>query len=261
MDEVDGRRSPLRRRRGPLRRRAPSDPYAGLPVAADASPLLPRWFVLLLLAAVPVAVVLFVLAFFGLAAGGGDDVAGRRPPPDARATAAVGEVTVGPRAAAPGPAACPEAGSLWPAGVPADRRALARTINALCALPDAAAALADLAADGPVTVRFAGFADNRVDVTGIAPGGAGPATVWLNARLSGSEPVRLAPLLAYQARLATAARVDAGAVLDARALERAVCDALLDEPTPSCRDAADLLALDDPVAALEAAGFDGAAAR
>ncbi|MFO8075364.1 MAG: hypothetical protein R6T85_04520 [Egibacteraceae bacterium] len=242
-----GARGPRLRR--PRREAGPRDPYEGLPVDELDEPLLPRWFVLTLLVSVPVALVLFVVAFFGL--GRGETTAPeRRPPPTEATSADVGEVTAAQREPVGHDGACPQASRFNLVGAEADRARLAEALDALCELDVATAALAELAEAGRTTVRFAGFEAAGVEVA------SDDAVVMLNARLAGRPAAELAPLLAYEARLVTADRLDARAVVDARALEAAVCDELLAEPTRGCEDARAILALDDPIATLREAGFD-----
>ncbi len=238
-----------RRLRRSRREAGPRDPYEGLPVDELDEPLLPRWFVLTLLVSVPVALVLFVVAFFGLGRG---EVAPpeRRPPPAGTLSADVGEVTAGEREPVAHDGACPEASRFALAGAEADRATLADALDALCPLEVATPALDDLAGSGRTTVRFAGFEAAGVEVA------SDDAVVMLNARLAERPAAELAPLLAYEARLVTADRLDARAVVDARSLEAAVCDELLAEPTRGCEDARAILGLDDPITTLREVGFD-----
>lgn len=244
MAALRGRRPRRSRRDG-----GPRDPYEGLPVDELDDPLLPRWFVLTLLASVPVALVLFVVAFFGLGRG---EVAPaeRRPPPTGTVSADVGEITAGEREPVAHDGACPQASRFALAGAEADRARLARALDALCDLEVATDALDDLAGTGRATLRFAALEAAGVEVA------SDDDVVMLNARLAERPAAELAPLLAYEARLVTADRLDARAVVDARSLEAAVCDELLAEPTRGCEDARAILALEDPIAELRAAGFD-----
>lgn len=244
------KRPQLRRR--PSRRLgardAPYDPYASMPVDELDEPILPRWFVLTLLASIPAAIVVFGLAFFGFGRTEAP-VTERRPPPADGLSADVGTVVTGEGEPVAHDPACPAVEGFAVAGATADRDALAASIDALCEVPEAADEVAALAAE-EVAVRYASFEVAGVDVASDA------STVYLDARHAGVDPVLAAPLLAYEAALRAAPAIDAETVAAARATELTACERLLAEPTRPCADAAALLELDDPVAALREAGFD-----
>ena len=219
-----------------------------MPVDELDEPILPRWFVLTVLASIPVALVVFALAFFGF---GRTEVpvAERRPPPANDLSADVGTLAAGERDPVSHEPACPAVDGFGVAGAGDDRRSLAATLDALCDVPEVADDVAALA-DREVTLRYAAFQRAGVDVASDA------STVYLDARHADVEPALAAPLIAYESALRTAATIDAEAVVAARAAELAACDRLLAEPTRPCEDAAALVDLADPVAALRDAGFD-----
>lgn len=238
--------------------RPPRDPYADAPVGELSDPLLPRWFVLLAVLAVPAAIAVAVWAFVAF---GTDEVpvAERRPPPEGALTTAVGELVVGDRPAEPVPDLCPLLDGVRAGGTAADRAVIAEGLAALCDvdLPLEPAQRLQAFAQAGGVVRFAQFQATAVDST--LDTAADPPVVLLNARLArGVDPAWVAPLVVHDT---TYLRLDAGsaaAALAARQVEAAVCDQLFadegDQP-PGCRDAAALLGLDDPEAALREAGF------
>lgn len=233
---------------GRAARRSRKDPYEGLPVDELDEPILPRWFVMTLLVSIPVAVVVFVVAFF-FAAGGDTPLAERRPPPDGGLTSAVGAMETGDREPVAHDPACPAVDGFWVAGTELDRATLAQGLDLLCDAPaDVRARVAEFAATGPV-MRFAAFEKTGVDVTGDDD------TVFVNARFSRTPPSVIGPLVAYQAVVTAGDASEAATILGARRIEFEACDALVDERSRPCDDAADLLALQDPLAALEDAGF------
>ena len=235
----------------------PADPYAGAPVDELAAPLLPRWFVLLVLLLIPVAVVLFLLAF----PWGEEDavpVAERRPPPAEGLTTDVGDWEIGEATPQPLEADCAGVEGLQTAGTVEDRRRLGEALNSLCGvvLPeDAGAALAALA-DAEAVVRFGAFERSGVDVTAVPD--ADPPLVLPNGRFAqAAEPRWVAPLIVYEAVRLAGDPATARTTLAAREAERVACDAVLDEDrNVGCEDAVELLALDDPLARLRAAGFE-----
>ena len=219
-----------------------------MPVDELDEPILPRWFVLTMLASIPLALVVFVLAFFGF---GRTEVpvAERRPPPANDLSADVGVLAAGERDPVPHEPECPAVDGLGVAGASDDRGLLAATLDVLCAVPEVTDDVAALA-DQEVAVRYASFQRAGVDVASDA------STVYLDARHVDVEPALAAPLIAYESALRMAPSIDAEAVVSARAAELAACDRLLAERTRPCEDAAALLDLVDPVAALRDAGFD-----
>jgi hypothetical protein len=219
-------------------------------------PLLPRWFVLVAVVSVPVAAVVIVTAL--LLGGRGElPLAERRPPPAGTLTSDVGELIVGDAEPVAYERGCPETRGVRIAGTDADLAVLRRGLAALCnarPAPDAAASLVRFAESGGV-VRFALFERTGVDATAD---GAGPAPrILLNAKFTQTDPLYLAPLIGAQAVLLDADPATAEAALAARRVEDELCRAMLGgrQPSRACADAAELLALDDPLAALRGAGY------
>ena len=235
-------------------REHPRDPWRRTRVGEQGDPLLPRWFVILAVVAVPLGLAVSVVAFFGF--GRGDvAVAERRPAGSGEMTTAVGRIVAGDAAPVPFAAPCPVVDGIQIAGEQGDLRVLREGLAALCrrALPaEVVRPLRALAHSGGV-VRFAVFARTAVDAT--ARRGAAPV-VYLDAKYSRTEPEWLAPLVVYEAVMLGGETASVDAVLRARRAERTVCRTLgLEMRTPGCRDAAALLALPDPAAALGAAGY------
>lgn len=236
-------------------REHPRDPWRRTRVGEQGDPLLPRWFAILAVVVVPLGLAVAVVAFFGF--GRGEvPVAERRPAGNGELTTAVGRLQAGEADAIPLEAACPVVDGIRIAGEVGDLRVLREGMAGLCRRALAAEVVAPLRALGErgAVVRFAVFERTAVDATSRA--GATP-TIYLNAKYSRTEPEWLVPLVTYEAVLLGGP--DAGTVdtvLRARRAERTVCRTLgLETRTPGCRDAAALLALPDPAAALKAAGY------
>lgn len=239
------------------RERDVGDPWARTPSGELADPLLPRWFVVTALATIPVAIGAVIAAFvvFSQAEVG---VAERRPPPsEAGLTAGAGEVATGDAEPEELVADCPLVAGLRIAGGDADRDTLTEGLNALCDA-DLDAGTADRVsrlADAGAVVRFAVF--ERTGVDSAADLDAEPKRVLLNARFAQTEPRWVAPLVALEATFLDADPETAEGVLSARRAELRVCRSLFDDARPSraCEDAEALLSMEDPQAALRAAGY------
>lgn len=244
----------------PGSRGASRDPYATAPVGELSEPLLPRWFVLLAVVAVPVALAVFLVAFPFL---GSDElpVTDVRPPPPAGGAFShdVGEVTVGSAEPQPADAECPAVSGFAVAGAESDRQRLDTGLNALCdtgVSADASPALAALRDAGAV-VRFAVF--ERTEVNSVVEVGADPPRVLINARFAGvPQPRWVTPLIVHEAVMFDGDPATAATAVAARRAELAVCEALFDPDdfSSGCETAAELLALDDPAAALRDAGYE-----
>jgi hypothetical protein len=231
-------------------RGAPRDPWRDAPTSELQDQVLPRWFVLTGLVMVPVAIAALVAAFV---LGGPDEVpvAARRPPPGGGYTNAVGDLRTGGSEPAPlDEVPCPPLEGIRVAGTQVDRAALAEGLGVLC--EDPPPGLGEFAAGGGV-VRFAQFERTGVDSTAALDG----SLILLNNRFSVTEPTWIAPLVVHDLAVLAGDPAAAETALAARQAEARACDALLDEPARSraCADAAALLALDDPLAALRAAGY------
>jgi hypothetical protein len=234
----------------------PRDPWRRAPVGELQEQLLPRWFVLTALISIPLAVAAVVGAFVVF---GPDEVpvAARRPPPADGLTNAVGAFEVGDAEPASFDAPCPLVEDLRVAGTARDRAVLAEGLGALCDadVPAEAAEAVRAFAEADGVVRFAAFEATGVDSTTDA--GADPPRILVNAKFTATTPAWIAPLLVHDAVALAGDPADADTALAARRAEARVCEHLFAETRPSrgCDDAAALLALDDPLAALRAAGY------
>jgi hypothetical protein len=232
------------------------DPWERAPTGELGDPLLPRWFVLLVLGLIPVAVAVLVVALLG---GRPEEVpaAARRPPPAPPLTSEVGAIAVGETPAAAYEQACPLLRGVQIAGGPADVASLEAAVDALCRadLPvDVRERLERFASAGGV-VRFAVFERSGVDVASDMT--AAPPTVYLNARFTQTDPRWIGPLIVHETVVLEGDPDTAATALRARRAEQVACQRLLrDDPEPQgCRDAAALLDLPDPIAALEDVGY------
>lgn len=234
-----------------------TDPWAKAPVGELSEQLLPRWFVVLGLALVPVAIIVAAVAFLSLSP---DEIplAERRPPPADDLTHDVGQYRLGEAGPVAYDATCSELDGVRVAGTELDQARLRQGLAAICVAarpPEASAALAAFtAADG--VVRFAVFEATGVDAAVLDAGG--PPQLLLNARFLQVElPRVIAPLIVAQAVTWAGDPAEAETALAARAAELATCQAVLtpDERTRACDDAEELVNLDDPLAALRAAGY------
>lgn len=237
-----------------VREAPPRDPWQDAPVGELGDQLLPRWFVILAVVMAPVAIAALVAAFLVYDAPD-VPVAERRPPPAAGLTHAVGELAVGPSAPVPHDPGCELLEGVRIAGEERDRAMLSAGLDALCAadLDEVTAGrIAAFAQDGGV-VRFAVFEATGVDSAADVDGGR----ILVNAKFSQTMAAWIAPLVAHDVTLVELGAQDAAAALQARRVEHAVCADLFADVRPSraCDDAAKLLALDDPLAALQAAGY------
>jgi hypothetical protein len=231
------------------------DPWANAPTSELGDQVLPRWFVLTAMVAVVTAVGVMVAAFV-LPRPAAVPVEARRPPSSAGYTTAVGQVQVGGSAAATYDAACAELTGVRVAGAPGDRAQLRRGLAALCntSLPDAVRSdLRAFAAAGG-TVRFATFEATGVDST--ATTAPDDPVILINTRFRNTDASWIAPLVVHDATLQRRDPTTAEAALAARRAEAVTCDRLLGgSDSRACADAAAITALDDPLAALRAAGF------
>ncbi len=239
-----------------VRRNGARDPWANAPTGELGDQVLPRWFVLTAIGAVVAAVVVAVIAFRppGRAS---VPVEARRPPASSEYTTAVGGLEVGGSGPVAYDAACGLLDGLRLAGADGDRAQLQRGLAVLCdvALPVAVASdVRAFAADGGV-VRFATFEATGVDSTASRTD-ADP-TIFVNTRFQRTPAAWIAPLIAHDATLLQRDPTTAAAAIAARRAEAEVCDRLqaADDQSRACADARAVLSLDDPAAALRAAGF------
>lgn len=241
--------------------RGPSDPYVRARTGELSEPLLPRWFVLLAVTLVPVAAGVFLVAFPFLSGTDPVPLGEQRPPPPADASLShrVGTVELGESEPTPAEPGCPAVEGFAVAGTDQDRARLETAIDVFCGLglPDGAGPAFAALRDAGAVVRFAIFevagVDSTVDV------GADPPVVMVNARFAHvADPRWVAPLLAHDAVTVDGEPGTVDTALAARRAELAVCEGLFDDDgaPPGCRTARELLALDDPAAALRDAGYE-----
>jgi hypothetical protein len=231
------------------------NPWRRAPVGELQEQLLPRWFVLLALAMIPVAAVVVVAAFI---LGGAREVpvVERRPPPAAGLTHAVGQLQVGEAAPEPYAEACPLLQGVQVAGTDADRALLRRGLAGVCntTLDEATAAHLRAFAGAGGVVRFALFEATGVD---SAARGGNPPAILVNAKFTQTDPLWISPLVVHDATMLGLDATLATSAVAAREAELRVCERLLSGRRASrgCADAASLLALPHPLAALRDAGY------
>jgi hypothetical protein len=237
----------------------PRDPWAKVPVGELEEPLLPRWFVLLALLLVPVALAVFVVAFFAFTPDPDElPPAARRPPPEGPFTHEIGRLEVGPNPPVAYAAPCPELEGVQIAGTDVDQAALRRALAATCtALDDAAVAAAvEAFAGAGGVVRFAAFEATGVD--SVVDRAADPPRILVNARFAqAGRPRWISPLIVHDAVMLAGDPATAATALAAREAEAQTCDRVLggEDRSRGCDDAAAIVALDDPLAALRQAGY------
>lgn len=149
-------------------------------------------------------------------------------------------------------AACPRLDGVRLGGTAADVELLARGLAPLCDVSDHAD-LVEAFAAAAGTVRFAEFPATTVDsVTSLAE-----PLILVNARFSVTEPSWIAPLVIHDLVTLAGEPGAAATALAAREAEFDACVALFSQSyaSPSCADAATLVALDDPVSALQEVGY------
>ncbi len=234
----------------------------GLPTLATGEPVLQRWFVIALLLLVPLAVAVTVWAFLAI-----DreplSAAERRPAGGSEVTIARGDAMLSEtRDAEPGPG-CSQAIRI--VGDPGSQTTARAALETLCGLIDSGDF--PLLREGLVT-WIAGGGQLRIatfELSGVESSARveeGRLIVELNAKFQFQDARRAAPALAHQLALLTdagwpGAPVGVTTELRAAELQQRACAVLeFGEDLPrGCRDAAELLAADDPVADLLAVGF------
>jgi hypothetical protein len=234
----------------------------GLPTLATGEPVLARWFVIVMLLLVPVAVGVSVIAW---------QAASREPPPaierrsvgTAEITSARGDALFPEtEASEPGPA-CAEDALLTGdrSAVSAARRALSATCQLIAGgdFPLASAGLTTWLEAGAIT-RVGTFERSGVDAS--ARDEDGRITLEINARYLFEDATRAAPVVVHQLGLIgqpdwPGTPVSAQAEAAALAEQLRACSRLsLPDGVPRpCRDAQELLAIDDLVGALIEVGF------
>ncbi|MTV24851.1 hypothetical protein FTX61_05385 [Nitriliruptoraceae bacterium ZYF776] len=243
----------------------------GLPTLPTGEPVLARWFTVLMLALAPVAIGVTVWAFLSIPDGEIIGAAERRPAGDAEVTVTRGEAQLNPvDEVASGPGC---ARTLRVVGDEGARAAGDRALEATCELftggrfEEALAGLRDWQ-DSTGDLRFATFQMSGVESSGRVEDGR--LVIELNARFQFEDAATAAPAILGQLVLFGAddwpgATPTAQRALLAAEVEDAACGVLFDDITAEgvprgCRDVAELLADDDPIEELVAAGYrdDGA---
>jgi hypothetical protein len=232
------------------------DPWRDAPTSELGDQVLPRWFVLTAIASVLIAIIV-LFAAFALPRRDAVTVEARRPPASDTYTNAVGEVQTGGTPPQPYDAPCDLLQGVQIAGSAADRAQLRQGLAGLCNidLPDDVAGDIRAFAEQAGTVRFATFEATGVDSTASRDTSA---TIFINARFQRTDPLWIAPLVVHDAVLRRGEAASAERALLARRAEATTCDRLLGQADRSrgCQDAAAVLDLDDPLAALRGAGFE-----
>lgn len=251
--------------------RSPGGVGDGLPAMPDGEPLLARWFVLamLLLSVAAVGMTVFALTQRSAPPAEAFPAAERRNPGTAEVTHDRGQVVLAEDDTVSTPVTC--APDVRLVGDEGGRATLRRAFGVLCqqlaedtdgSLAQVAAGLAELDAAAGIT-RVAQAAATGIDSSarieqGIPVIELAPKFQFENARVA-------APFLAHELfHLGSedwpGAPVDAAAELAAMRVQDEVCRALREpasERPRGCRDAAELLAADDPPQELRDAGFPG----
>jgi hypothetical protein len=231
------------------------DPWRDAPSSELGDQVLPRWFVLTAMALAVVAATVVVAA---LVFPQRDDlpVEARRPPPSVLYTTDAGEVQAGLSQPQTYDAPCALLQGIRIAGTPVDQIRLREGLAGLCniELPDDVSADVREFAQQQGVVRFATFEATGVDSTASRDA----AAIFVNARFQRTDPLWIAPLIVHDATMRRPGRASAEGALQARRAELTTCDLLLGTRARSrgCADAAAIIDLDDPIAALRAAGFD-----
>jgi hypothetical protein len=235
----------------------------GLPTLPTGEPVLARWFVLVMLLLAPIAIAVTIWAVASIPTGDPVPPAERRPPGDASVTIDRGGAQLGESTETEAGPSCAE--DIEMIGDPGTRAASRRALQALCELlgrggyPQARQGLAEWrAAEGQL--RFATFESSAVESSARLEDGR--IIVELNARFVFEDATRAAPTLLHQLVLIAdeawpGSPVSAQSELAATQAHADACERLTFEGPPprGCRDVEELLEVDDPLAAIEEAGF------
>ncbi|MEX0705539.1 MAG: hypothetical protein WD041_02880 [Nitriliruptoraceae bacterium] len=234
----------------------------GLPTLPTGEPVLHRWFVLTMLALAPVAIGVTAWALLSIPSG---DLppAERRPPGGPEVTIARGDIALATSDDTEAGPACAEGVTL--VGDSGSRAAGRRALGATCQLiargdlPRAAQGLEEWLAAGAV-LRMGTFEFSGVESSARIEDGR--MIVELNAKFIFDDATRAAPALLHQLVLIAdggwpGATVSAASELEAARVQATACGRLsFGGARPrGCLDVDELLALDDPLAAIAAAGF------
>ncbi len=235
----------------------------GLPTLPTGEPVLARWFVIAMLVLVPIAIGVTVVAFLAIPRGDAVPPAERRPPGDAAVTIDRGDAQLGESTESEDGPGCAEDIELI--GDRGTRAASRRALDGLCRLlgmgqyPTAREGLREWrAADGQL--RFATFEIAAVESSARVEDDR--LIVELNARFLFEDAGRAAPTLLHQLVLIAdpawpGQPVSAASELAAAQAHADACARLSFEGQPprGCLDVEELLAEEDPLGALERAGF------
>lgn len=224
--------------------------------------MLARWFVLLMLLLVPVALAVTVWAWTAIDRAP-IDPASRRPPGDGQVTVARGAATLPTTTTTEEGPDC--ASGIVIVGDDGARAAARRALGATCQLlrsgrlPLAAAGLEEWRASGG-RIRLATFELSGVESSARLEDGT--VVVELNAKFAFEDATRAAPAIVHQLGLIAdpswpGATVAASTALAATREQAEACARLVvqEGPPRGCLDVDELLALDDPLAALVAVGW------
>ncbi len=235
----------------------------GLPALPTGEPVLARWFVIAMLVLVPVAIGVTVWAVMAIPRGDEVPPAERRPVGDEAVTIDRGDAQLGDSTETePGPG-CAEPVEL--VGDIGTRAAGRRALEATCELlgqggyePAREGLRAWIASGG--RLRFATFEVAAVDASSRVE--EGNIVLELNARYLFEDARRAAPVVLHQLVLVgdpdwPGEVVTAERELTAAEIHADACDRMTYQPQepPGCGDVRELLASDDPLRALEEAGF------
>jgi hypothetical protein len=234
----------------------------GLPTLPTGEPVLQRWFVVALLVMVPVALAVTVWAFLAI-----DrdtlSAAERRPAGGPEVTIARGDALLSEtRDAEPGPG-CSQAIRII--GDPGSQTAARSALQGVCDLidtgdfPEVREGLVTwIAGDGQL--RIATFELSGVESSARIEDDR--LVVELNAKFQFEDPRRGSPALVHQLVLLTdpgwpGRTIGVSTELRAAALQQRACEVLRlsERESRGCRDAAELLAADDPIGDLLDVGF------
>lgn len=234
----------------------------GLPTLPTGEPVLARWFVIAMLVLVPLAVAVTIWAVLSVPEG---EIAPaeRRPPGTDEVTYDRGDAVLNRvRDTEPGPGCGTNVELIGDEGARAAGRVAMRTVCDLLRDPELAGVREGLRAWAGGRLRFAIFERSGVESSTRIEDGR--PIVELNAKFQFQDAARAAPVIIHELSLLgtddfPGEPVGARAALEATRAQVTACDALdlLDEADPprGCLDATELLAQDDPLAELVAAGL------
>lgn len=247
-----------------MARRSPGGVGDGLPSLPSGEPLLARWFAIgiLVLGAVGLAITVWALTSIRTT-----DLppAARRPPGTAEVTHDRGAAVLAEADEEQTGVAC--APDVRLVGDPGGRAAAERALSTVCSLltrDEAGLAPAgeglELLDDAGGVIRIAVFERNGVDSSSRVEDDV--PVVELNAKFQFERAALAAPFLLHELAHIGSGRwpgepVDVDTELRALQVQALACELLVlpDDPPRGCADAAEVLDLDDPEAALEAAGY------